>query len=367
MEAGDSYEYIGKLKFTYSNGSVIFNNYSLIHADANVPPAPDVQNVVNYLKQGIIATYGNVYSTVLGHANRDITAAPGNNPRFKDSPLGNLITDSYRNKTHSDIAITANGLISQKIYAGAINGADVFRAVAYGFDTTTGLDFNLVKMKIRGSELIKGLEVGLSAIGISDDYFIQVSGIKFKFNPDNPVGSRVIIPSIRIDCERLNPVKKYTLTVNEGLYGILLMSGIQVQSVTYTGIPEFVALSNFISLLHHVNYRSEGRIKETLNNNDFIEDEAENTSSIKNYKLYDNYPNPFNPITNIEFQIPKDEFVTLVVYNILGQEVTKLTNDFLKEGFYTYTWNASNFSSGTYFYILKTNSYTETKKMVLIK
>jgi 2',3'-cyclic-nucleotide 2'-phosphodiesterase (5'-nucleotidase family) len=367
MEAGDSYEYIGKLKFTYSNGSVIFNNYSLIHADANVPPAPDVQNVVNYLKQGIIATYGNVYSTVLGHANRDITAAPGNNPRFKDSPLGNLITDSYRNKTHSDIAITANGLISQKIYAGAINGADVFRAVAYGFDTTTGLDFNLVKMKIRGSELINGLEVGLSAIGISDDYFIQVSGIKFKFNPDNPVGSRVIIPSIRIDCERLNPVKKYTLTVNEGLYGILLMSGIQVQSVTYTGIPEFVALSNFISLLHHVNYRSEGRIKETLNNNDFIEDEAENTSSIKNYKLYDNYPNPFNPITNIEFQIPKDEFVTLVVYNILGQEVTKLTNDFLKEGFYTYTWNASNFSSGTYFYILKTNSYTETKKMVVIK
>jgi len=367
MEAGDNYEYVGKLKFTYSNGNVTFNNYSLLHADASVPPEPNIQGVVDYLKQGIVSTYGDVYNTTLGHANKDINTTPGNNPHFKDSPLGNLITDSYRNKTNSDIAITANGLISQKIYAGKINGADVFHAVAYGFDTTTGLDFNLVKMKIRGTELIKALEVGLSAIGISDDYFIQVSGIKFKFNPNNAVGSRVIIPSLRINGQQFNPVKKYTLTVNEGLFGILLMSGIEVQNVTYTGVPEFVALSDFISLLGNVNYKSEGRIKETSNNNDYEYEEEGNAPSIKTFKLYENYPNPFNPVTNIKFQIPKSEFVTLLVYNILGQEVAKLVNDLLKEGIYTYTWNAYNFSSGTYFYVLKTNSYTETKKMVLIK
>jgi len=275
VQAGDNYEYVGKLKFTYSNGIVTINSYNLLQADSTVEPVPEIQGVVDYLKQGIVQTYGDIYGSTIGIAQNDINKTSNSpNVHFKDSPIGNLITDSYRNKTKTDIAITANGMISQKIYKGRVNAADIFQAVAYGFDTTTGLGFNLLKMKIRGTELIKGLEVGLSQLGIMDDYFLQVSGFVFKYKPDNPVGSRVIISSVRINNQQFNPAKKYTLTVNEGLYGILLMSGVQVENLTATGIPEYIALKDYVSQLQNVNYRTEGRIREKSANDEKYEFES---------------------------------------------------------------------------------------------
>lgn len=306
VQAGESYEYLGKLKFTYSNGLVTFNSYDLLHADSTVTPEPGVQGVVDYLKQGVVGTYGDVYNVIIGTAVNDINkSSSGNNPNYKDSPIGNLITDSYRNRTNTDISITANGMIAEKIYKGNINCSDVFHAVSYGFDTTTGLGFNLLKMKIRGSELIKGFEVGLSQLGITDDFFIQVSGILFKYNPGNPVNSRVVISSVRINRQQFNPEMKYTLTLNEGLYGILMTTGVQVENVEPTGIPEFLALKDYITLLGNVDYKSEGRIREKSNL--FEKDDNEsggNNSMINEYKLYDSFPKPFNPVTTIKYLIP---------------------------------------------------------------
>lgn len=85
------------------------------------------------------------------------------------------------------------------------------------------------------------------------------------------------------------------------------------------------------------------------------------------YILSQNYPNPFNPATNINFSLPKAEFVTLKIYDILGKEVTTLINEELNAGNHTKTWNASNLSSGVYFYQLKTGSFCQTKKMILVK
>ncbi|MCX6159253.1 MAG: 5'-nucleotidase C-terminal domain-containing protein [Ignavibacteriae bacterium] len=369
VQAGESYEYVGKLKFTYSATGVTFNSYDLIHADASVPQATEIQGVVDYLKQGIVSTYGDVYGTMIGTAKNDIGRTNNShNVHYKDSPIGNLITDSYRRKTHTDIAITANGLITQKIYKGKINSADIFQTAAYGFDTTTGLGFNLLKMKIRGTELIKGLETGLSQLGISEDFFLQVSGMIFKYNPNNPVGNRVMISSIRINNQQFNPARKYTFTINEGLYGILQMMGIEVENVEPTGIPEFIALKDCIISLNNVDYVSEGRIREKTNNssNDELEPD-ENTGTIKSYQLYNNYPNPFNPVTTIKFQIPKDANVTLKVFNSLGQEIETLKSEYMKTGVYQVNWNGSRYSSGVYYYVLRSGSYTETKRMVMIK
>ena len=87
----------------------------------------------------------------------------------------------------------------------------------------------------------------------------------------------------------------------------------------------------------------------------------------KNFTLNQNYPNPFNPITIIEFSILKSEFVTIKVYNILGQEVSTLVSDKLTSGNYKYTWDASGFVSGVYYYKLETKSFTQSKKLVLIR
>ena len=85
------------------------------------------------------------------------------------------------------------------------------------------------------------------------------------------------------------------------------------------------------------------------------------------FSLYNNYPNPFNPSTNIKFDLPKSENVKLIVINQLGQEVSTLINKELVSGSYEYTFNADKLSSGVYFYRIITDSFTDTKKMLLIK
>jgi len=87
----------------------------------------------------------------------------------------------------------------------------------------------------------------------------------------------------------------------------------------------------------------------------------------KVFKLYNNYPNPFNPSTTIKFDIPKSSDVKLVLYNALGQEVLTLINSHFEPGAYSFEWNATNFSSGIYFYKMSAGIFTDIHKMVLIK
>lgn len=83
--------------------------------------------------------------------------------------------------------------------------------------------------------------------------------------------------------------------------------------------------------------------------------------------LANNYPNPFNPSTKIQFSLPKAAYVTLKIYNSLGQEVTKLVSENMNAGTYTTEWNASGFASGVYFCRLDAGSFVETKKLVLLR
>jgi hypothetical protein len=85
------------------------------------------------------------------------------------------------------------------------------------------------------------------------------------------------------------------------------------------------------------------------------------------YNLSQNYPNPFNPMTKIKFDIPKAFNTKLAVYDILGKEVAVLVNDNLKPGSYEVDFSAADLPSGTYFYRLITEGFSETKKMTLIK
>lgn len=85
------------------------------------------------------------------------------------------------------------------------------------------------------------------------------------------------------------------------------------------------------------------------------------------FKLYTNYPNPFNPTTSIKFDIPKQSFTKLVVYDLLGRVVASLVNEQLNAGRYEVTLEAGKLASGMYFYKIETESYSDVKKMVLVK
>ncbi|MFZ4591703.1 MAG: S8 family serine peptidase [Ignavibacteria bacterium] len=86
-----------------------------------------------------------------------------------------------------------------------------------------------------------------------------------------------------------------------------------------------------------------------------------------NFSLSQNYPNPFNPVTNINFSVPKVSLVKITVVDITGKEVAILVDGNMQPGTYKADWNASSYSSGIYFYKMVSESFSETKKMMLIK
>jgi hypothetical protein len=83
--------------------------------------------------------------------------------------------------------------------------------------------------------------------------------------------------------------------------------------------------------------------------------------------LYQNYPNPFNSSTIIEYDIPENNYVELIIYDVLGREVKTLVNEYKKVGSYSVKFDGSNLASGLYFYKIEAGNYVETKKMVMIK
>jgi hypothetical protein len=85
------------------------------------------------------------------------------------------------------------------------------------------------------------------------------------------------------------------------------------------------------------------------------------------FALEQNYPNPFNPVTTIRYAILHSEHVTLIIYNIKGQEMLRLVDEYLTQGFYSITMDGRHLSSGLYFYRLKAGRFVDTKKLILLK
>ena len=87
----------------------------------------------------------------------------------------------------------------------------------------------------------------------------------------------------------------------------------------------------------------------------------------KSYCLFQNFPNPFNPSTMITFDIASQSFVTLIIYNTLGKEVSVVLSEELPPGRYSRQWNSGNLASGVYYCYLKASSFTDIKKLILLR
>lgn len=102
--------------------------------------------------------------------------------------------------------------------------------------------------------------------------------------------------------------------------------------------------------------------------------EIVSTTSVQNdgelpivFNLSQNHPNPFNPSTTVEYSLPQAENVKLAIYNLIGEEIDILVNDYQQAGAYQLTFDAANLPSGIYFYNIVAGSFVETKKMILLK
>lgn len=146
--------------------------------------------------------------------------------------------------------------------------------------------------------------------------------------------------------------------INYGLpyecYGIMFLKSIE--AVIIGGIDMYK-----LTLDVKINIRAKNDFRE------YIVGVIQISSGVpSDFILYQNFPNPFNPVTKIKFELPKSSFVNLLIFNSLGEQVENYSGQ-LKEGVYEYDWYASQFPSGVYFYKLQTSEFTETKKMILLK
>ena len=128
----------------------------------------------------------------------------------------------------------------------------------------------------------------------------------------------------------------------------------------FSFVPPFNDVKDSIILVGFIN---EG----TLRGDSILTDISDTHSFISSFNLYQNYPNPFNPGTKISFSVPTFSPIKLLVYDVIGNEITTLVDEEKYPGYYTVNFNGTNFPSSVYFYRLITNSISITKKFLLLK
>lgn len=161
-----------------------------------------------------------------------------------------------------------------------------------------------------------------------------------------------------------------SITSKNGLVDIsksnFLINAISEDSVGFTfNVDEILLNKDTINIS-----TSEGDFLITffiLGNDSITAIEQKSIEAPTQFELFQNFPNPFNPVTSIKFTIIADGFAELKVYDILGKEVATLINKEIRAGSYTFNFNAQNLASGIYFYRLSTNNYNAVRKMILLR
>ncbi len=140
-------------------------------------------------------------------------------------------------------------------------------------------------------------------------------------------------------------------------------------SIVYdtTIIPDSAAISISISPAENIHSGSEYYIDDLSFSGITAVDANKVITTAKNFRLEQNYPNPFNPSTIINYSIPRATFVTLNVYNVLGEKVETLVSENKPAGNYSVNFNASKLSSGVYFYRINAGNFIQTKKLMVLK
>ena len=196
-----------------------------------------------------------------------------------------------------------------------------------------------------------------------DSYSGQVIDIAFRSNDDGNWASGVALDNIR-----LGVTPKWISTTDSGYVHYLETSPINIS--INTNNLEFGYYESKI-LVENIITGQKDSVKVELTVEEVnVSIDQSNIPSI--FSLTQNYPNPFNPNTQIGYALPKEEYVTLLIFDLLGREVITLVDELQSPGYRTINWNGmdnlgNNSGAGMYFYIISAGDFRQTKKMVLLK
>ncbi|MFI5253639.1 MAG: T9SS type A sorting domain-containing protein [Bacteroidota bacterium] len=175
----------------------------------------------------------------------------------------------------------------------------------------------------------------------------------------------------------------WTTVTEQNTYGFFIQRHDE-RSKAYTDVSDLIAgAGTSVNQLHHYSWtdaKATGGVYYYRLRTVDLNGDVEYSSEIKVnvvlgvngqeplvFKLSQNYPNPFNPTTTIRYSVPTSGFVSLKIYNIIGQEVATLVNNFQEANRYSVVWNAGDYSSGVYFYRIVAGANTQVMRMILVK
>lgn len=372
VQAASFYMYVGEMKVQVHDENVRVLDYRLVEMNENIPEDPVVTGTVQYLIDGIEQTYGPVYSAQIGVVTDDFDEVAVNlfDAGPKDTPIGNFVGDVYKSTMGTDVAIQVGGSTAHALYAGPIVPADLFRVVGYGFNTDNGLGFRMATFTMTGASLYSGLEVGVAGLEENfDEFLVQSSGIRYTYNPGNPPFSRVT--AALVNGEPLDPFASYSIAANELVPMFLDVFGISYENlVVHPGLSEAQVLWNYVAANPVLTPLREGRVicDPTSTAPAALRAPAKAHNGPGNeFALEQNFPNPFNPSTTFHFSIPTASFVTLKIFNVIGQEVDVLVSETKEPGSFEVAWSAAGLPSGVYIARLEAGGMAATRSLVLLK
>ncbi len=357
--------------------NVVFIRYKIINSGSKIPNLTDV-------------IFGHPYDVDLGDINDDLGGTDiGRNAHYCYNDSSDLIFGDNPPVFFADFLsgpatyIPGVSFIDQNGNGSYENGIDIPLDTAYTYSGSLGVQ---VYVGATNVQMLAGVT--------------YADGDPYQGEPRNPVEARNYLKGLQrrgaeadpctypygevrggIDCHTINPYYWYsgdpvnnmgwintTPTENHAIFSLkpfqLLSNKVKEVMIAYivgqgtsalNSITVAKSLSDEIQDLYEDNFG----YPIVLTNDDI--------SSIDNYKLEQNFPNPFNPNTTIKYQIPEISFITIKVYDVLGNEIATLVREEKPSGNYEVMFNASELSSGIYFYTLHAGKFIQTKKMMLLK
>lgn len=218
----------------------------------------------------------------------------------------------------------------------------------------------------------KNLNVNWISSGIADQYlelswdlYMEIRELKlYNILSNSENGTNIVVNDCDItfykDGEQVNFINSTGVLTSEGksveVSPSVLCNKIKVRVKDFTGTVNGLNVAGLaeIETIAKISYAN------LVNVNT-------GTEIVGEYKLFQNYPNPFNPATKIDYYLPKSGQTSLRIYDMTGKMVATLVNGKMEKGFNSMIFDAKNLPSGVYFYILKSNDFVQSKKMVLIK